>query len=143
MITIEIATEVKDEIVDALQRLIPQLTNSVEIIEKEDVKSIIESKGTFLLLAKDSNNYIVGTMTLVTFTIPTSKKAFIEDVVVDSKSQGLGIGRLLLEAGIALAKEKGVKRIELSSNPARIAANQLYQKLGFEIRETNFYRLQL
>lgn len=143
MVTIEIATEVKDEIVDALQRLIPQLTNSVEIIEKEDVESIIESEGTFLLLAKDSNNYIVGTMTLVTFTIPTSKKAFIEDVVVDSKSQGLGIGRLLLEAGIALAKEKGVKRIELSSNPARIAANQLYQKLGFEIRKTNFYRLQL
>lgn len=82
-------------------------------------------------------------LSLVVFTIPTGKKAFIEDVVVDQTARGMGLGEMILCEAIELAKSKGVKRIELSSRPSRVPANKLYQKLGFKIRETNFYRLEL
>jgi hypothetical protein len=33
--------------------------------------------------------------------------------------------------------------VNLTSRPDRPAANRLYQRLGFEMRETNVYRLEL
>jgi ribosomal protein S18 acetylase RimI-like enzyme len=45
-----------------------------------------------------------------------------------------------METAIFKAKELGCKNINLTSSPNRVAANALYKKLGFEIRETNVYR---
>ena len=41
------------------------------------------------------------------------------------------------------AKSLNVHHIQLTSNPARIAANRLYQSLGFERYETNCYKMML
>lgn len=37
----------------------------------------------------------------------------------------------------------GVTKIVLTSSSSRIAANALYQKIGFVKRETNVYRFEL
>jgi hypothetical protein len=42
-----------------------------------------------------------------------------------------------------VAKDNKVQAAELTSQPAREAANAMYQKLGFEKRDTNVYRLNL
>lgn len=140
---IEIVNEFSNELFDAMNHLLPQLTNSEFVIEKEFIKNIIETENTYLFVVKDENESVVGMLTLVLFSIPTCKKAYIEDVVVDTNQRGNGVGRKLLNAAIAYSKEKGASRIELTSNPSRVAANKLYQNLGFQIRDTNFYRLQL
>ena len=69
--------------------------------------------------------------------------AQIEDVAVKEGHQGQGIGRQIVNALLDEAKRRGVKQINLTSKPERLAANVLYQKLGFKQRNTNVYRLEL
>ncbi len=73
----------------------------------------------------------------------TGLKGIIEDVVVDASLCGHGVGTALVVRLIGEAVAQGTKKIELASNPTRGAANHLYQKLGFELRETNHYRMLL
>ena len=81
--------------------------------------------------------------TLAVFPIPTARRAWIEDVIVDEPSSGRGIGAALTEAMIDHARHRGCKTIELTSRPTREAANHLYRKLGFEVRDTNVYRFDI
>ena len=84
--------------------------------------------------------HIVSTGTLcvkhtLEFTI-----ADIESVVVSSKCRGRGYGKELMAVIIEAAKKMNVHHIQLTSNPARVAANRLYQELEFERYETNCYK---
>ena len=44
---------------------------------------------------------------------------------------------------IDIARDLGAKTVDLTSRPSREAANRLYQRIGFEPRETNVYRYSL
>ncbi len=98
--------------------------------------------GTTVFVARSDDGVVVGTLTLVVFRIPTGLRAWIEDVVVDEGARG-GVGTALTQAALARAEELGCKTVELTSRPSREAANHLYLKLGFEIRDTNVYRFSL
>ncbi len=67
------------------------------------------------------------------------KQAVVEDMIVDNTYRGKGLGRELLNDLVVWAKENGVEVIELTSNPKRIAANELYKKYGFKLHPTNHY----
>ena len=77
------------------------------------------------------------------FPIPTGSRAWIEDVVVDSTARGKGVGEALNREALKVAKEKGAVTVDLTSRPSREAANRLYQRIGFEKRDTNVYRFDL
>ena len=87
--------------------------------------------------------HIVATGTLcikhtLEFTI-----ADIESVVVSSQCRGRGYVKELMTAMIEAAKKMNVHHIQLTSNPARVPANQLYLELGLERYETNCYKMVL
>jgi len=86
---------------------------------------------------------IIGMATLVTLVRVRGTTARVEDVVVDEAHRGKGLGKMLIQKLIERAKERGAYSLHLTSRPDRVAANGLYQKLGFQKRETNAYRLQL
>jgi len=134
-------TELDDSIYKALIMLIPQLSPGSMIPSKEEINEIVKSENCYLFVAKNTSDKIITSLTLVKYRIPTGLKVWIEDVVVDETERGKGIGKLLTLFAINFAKKLGAKSLELTSNPSRIAANQLYQKLGFVKRETNVYRL--
>jgi ribosomal protein S18 acetylase RimI-like enzyme len=90
-------------------------------------------------MAKEGNA-ILGMLSLVVFAIPTGIKAWIEDVVVEEDARGKGVGKKLMMHAMAETEKAGAKSIDLTSRPSREAANQLYQSIGFEVRETNVYR---
>lgn len=136
------ATEVTDELVVAVQRLLPLLTSSAETPTTEDIARIVESEAARLLVARDVTG-ILGMLTLVTFRTPSGLRAWIEDVVVDDAARGKGVGEALNLAAIELAKQSGVRTVDLTSRPSREAANRLYRRLGFVPRETNLYRLTI
>jgi ribosomal protein S18 acetylase RimI-like enzyme len=136
--TIDIAIEVTDELVEAITRLLPQLS-SASPPTAEELAEIVGDPDCALLIARHDGQ-IVGALTLVTFRIPTAVKAWIEDVVVDDAVRGQGIGEALNRAAIDLAAERGATKIDLTSRPSRVAANRLYQRLGFVPRDTNVYR---
>jgi ribosomal protein S18 acetylase RimI-like enzyme len=82
-------------------------------------------------------------LTLVWFPIPSGRRAWIEDVVVDAAVRGTGAGGALTRAAIEHARSLGAKTVDLTSRPAREAANRLYQRIGFEQRDSNVYRFRL
>ena len=136
---IEIATDATDELVEALDRLIPQLSSSAEAMSTTLVGRVLSDPAITLFVAHDGGT-IVGTLTLAIFEIPTGLRAWIEDVVVDSSVRGLGVGEALTLAALEVARTRGAKSVDLTSRPSREAANRLYQRVGFAPRETNVYR---
>lgn len=140
---ISLLTQVTDEVVDAFARLMPQLSSSAAIPSIAELQDIADHDS--LLIARDpqQGGKIVGTLTLVTFRIPTGIRAWIEDVVVDSSERGKGIGEELTLAALKRAAELGSKTVDLTSRPSREAANRLYQRVGFELRQSNLYRYTL
>lgn len=140
MIEVSECTTVDDELVAAMARLIPQLSSSSPAPGAAELGEIVDSEACHLLLARDDEGTIVGSMTLVLFRIPTGMRAWIEDVVVDSAARGQGVGEALNRAALDLAAANGARTVDLTSRPSREAANRLYQRLGFVARETNVYR---
>jgi ribosomal protein S18 acetylase RimI-like enzyme len=74
------------------------------------------------------------------FRIPTGLRAWIEDVVVDETARGQGIGAILTREAVRLAREAGVRTVDLSTRPSRVAAGRLYEREGFKQRDTRMYR---
>lgn len=141
-VTVERATEVSDEVLAAFATLIPQLSSSNPPPSREELEEIVASPSTVLFLAR-VDGAVVGSLTLATFRIPTGLRAWIEDVVVDSSARGHGVGEALNKAAIEEARRRGAVTVDLTSRPSREAANRLYQRLGFQSRETNVYRFDL
>ena len=136
------ANEANADLVEAFERLTPQLSSSNPPPSAEALGAVAASDATRLLVAH-SNGDIVGSLTLVLVRIPTGLRAIIEDVVVDERSRGQGVGRMLNEAALELARAAGAVTVDLTSRPSREAANRLYLSLGFEVRDTNVYRYKL
>lgn len=140
--TIEIATVVDDELVDAFAHLIPQLSSSSPPPSRELLRELVDGDDTVVFLAR-VGGAIVGSLTLAFYRIPTGMKAWIEDVVVDDAARGHGVGRRLNDAALDEARRHGAKNVSLTSRPSREAANRLYQRIGFLPRDTNVYRYDL
>lgn len=138
-VTVDIASAVDDELVEAMSRLVPQLSSSNPPPDREALGRIVGSEASHLLVARHGGR-IVGTLTLVVFRIPTGVRAWIEDVVVDESARGEGVGAALNEAALVEARRLGAVTVDLTSRPTREAANRLYRRLGFVQRETNVYR---
>ena len=141
-VVVEKASAVTPEIVDAFGLLIPQLSSSNPPPTADQLADIISSEASVLFLARVDGR-IVGSLTLATFRIPTGVRAWIEDVVVDGAPRGHGVGEALNKAALAEAQSRGAITVELTSRPSREAANRLYQRLGFVVRDTNVYRYTL
>jgi ribosomal protein S18 acetylase RimI-like enzyme len=135
------ATAADDELVDAVARLLPQLSPEARVPTRDELAEVVATQT--LLVARDADGTIVGTLTLALYRIPTGLKAVIEDVVVDEAARGQGVGEALTREAVEEARRAGADRIALTSQPQREAANRLYRRLGFEQRETNVYRLVL
>ena len=139
------ATEVTPALVEAFERLIPQLSRSNPPPTAEELGLIVGSPASILLLAVDraDSDRILGSLTLAWFRIPTGVRAWIEDVVVDESARGMGVGESLSRAALDRARDLGAVTVDLTSRPSREAANRLYQRIGFVARETNVYRFSL
>lgn len=84
----------------------------------------------------------VGTLTLVLLETPWHRLAHIEEVIVDNGQEGKGIGARLMQKALEIGREKGVKQFDLTSGPSKVAAQALYEKMGFKKRETNNWRYE-
>ena len=143
--TVELVTTSSPEIVEAMERLIPQLSRSAPALTAEQCEAFIAQEGVFLFVFRPEAEAgqsapILGMLTLATFTIPTGLRAWVEDVVVDGEARGQGAGQALVEAAVEHAGKLGARTVDLTSRPSREAANRLYRRAGFKLRETNVYR---
>lgn len=136
---IQITTAATDELVQAFQRLVPQLTNNNPPPSLDLLAALVGSEASTLLIARADDGSILGAAALTVYLVPTCTRAIIEDVIVDGSARGQGIGEALVRRCLEIAREKGAPAVTLTSNPKREAANRLYQRMGFLRRETNAY----
>ncbi len=130
--------EIKDQ--GQVEKLFLQLTGREVNIEIEDLMN--DNAVNCLVIEEDEE--VVGFASLITYYLPTlGKMGEIEEVIVDEKCRGKGYGREIMESLIKLAKEKKLKKLQLTSNPNREVARALYIKLGFEMRDTNVFVLNI
>ena len=126
----------------------------------EDMKHLLSelsdrvnfSQADLMMVLKDSNCHlyaildgerIVGCVTLCVFHSPTGTKASVEDVVVSSAYRGQHLGKQLMKYVLEQAKAFAPIELHLTSNPMRVAANKLYQSIGFQKKETNCYQMMI
>ena len=150
--SVELIEQSSPELVAAMERLIPQLSRSAKPLTAQQTQALIDQDSVYLfvfrtdkpVIAADGNEVeagtILGMLSLATFAIPTGVRAWVEDVVVDAGTRGMGAGQQLVEAAVAHAQKIGARTVDLTSRPSREAANRLYRRCGFELRETNVYR---
>jgi ribosomal protein S18 acetylase RimI-like enzyme len=125
---------------EAIRNLTQQIGNNYQLLTDEELKELLSSRNTKIIIAKDADK-IIGMITVTLIRIPYRKKAFLDDVVVDKAYRGHGLGTKLFEKALDIAREEKVAYAEFTSAPHRTAANSLYQKLGFEKKDTNVYRV--
>jgi len=142
MTEVRVVASVDEDLVTALTAFVPQLSRSAPPPTHEQLARIVADSATTLFVAEEDGR-IVGSLTLVTFEIPTGRRAWIEDVVTDAAARGKGVGSALVNAAVAQAAEFGARTVDLTSRPHRADANSLYVRLGFEQRTTNVYRRTL
>lgn len=141
---VELVQEYSAELKQAFDSLLPQLSSSAKPLSEMQIKEFVNQPAVYLFVFRsEKDERILGMLSLATFVIPTGTRAWIEDVVVDTVARGQGAGAALVEAAVKQAEAIGAKTVDLTSRPSREAANRLYQRCGFELRETNVYRYSL
>jgi ribosomal protein S18 acetylase RimI-like enzyme len=137
---IEPVTSVTPELVEAFARLLPQQGPGARHPTHEPLAAIVSAQGHTLLIARNAEGAIVGTLTLVILLTPGATFGFVEDVVVDASARRQGIGEALTRECLRLAAERGAPRVELHSGNHRPDAIRQYQRIGFKKVETNLFR---
>lgn len=138
--------------IQELQDYTPSQLEEIKSLMSQLSDRVIFSESELVMVLKDTNSHlyaiiddehIVGCATLCIFHSPTGTKASIEDVVVSSDYRGQHLGKKLMEFVLEQAKAYAPIELHLTSNPMRVAANNLYQSLGFMRKETNCYRMSI
>lgn len=112
-------------------------------INLSDTLSVTLSQSSSHLFVAEEKDHIIGCATLCIFHSPTGRKGSVEDVVVHPDWQRKGVGRSLLNALLQQARELSPITLQLTSRPERQAARALYASLGFEQKDTGFFKLSL
>lgn len=141
---ISLLSEINNQRVNDINKLLSQLDSTAPPVSMETLNNVIASTSTFVFIATNDNDKIIGMITLVSFPkLEGLSKTWIEDLVVDEKYRGKGIAKALMEKAFEKARSLNAKSISLTSRPSRIVANKFYKKLGFKIKETNYYTYKI
>ena len=128
--------------VDEINALLAQLASHYELVTPSALEKMLVHPDIELLTVVDEGK-IIGIATLIITHKLSGISSQVEHVVIDEKYRGQGLGETLMKKLIERAGIRRAESVVLTSRPARAAANKLYQKLGFERKETNVYRLNL
>jgi len=141
---VEAVKEITPQLMAALARLLPQLNPKLGMPDKERLQRLIKDPAATLLIAINDDD-IIGTTTVIVYTTPFWIKARLDEVVVDDSARGKGIGEAPVSAALEVGRERGAQIAELQSGrgPNRAAAHRLYERMGFQIRETDVFRIVL
>jgi GNAT superfamily N-acetyltransferase len=93
---------------------------------------------TSVVVIDDHDNVVGFAVLNLVYKLPKIE-CRLDEVIVTAAARGNGYGRQLIEACEAWAWQRNADVLEFTSRPSREAANVMYQKLGFTLRETNVY----
>ncbi|MEX0916573.1 MAG: GNAT family N-acetyltransferase [Candidatus Spechtbacterales bacterium] len=142
MIISDVLTKVEGSDTEEIRALYAQLSESGIQPDDASIESAIRDRNTVVIVLREDTT-IIGMGTVVLVRVMSGVKARLEDIVVDEGYRGQGLGERITNELIETARSYKVSVIELTSKPERVAANALYQKVGFEKKDTNTYVLRV
>lgn len=131
--------------VDAVNRLMKQLSDSAQDINRNKLTDILCQPNFRIIIFKDpGTDEVIGMASLYYYKAICAPLGIgkVEDVVIDKRYRGKGLGDLLVKYLISLSKSLKLQILELTSdpdNPERLPAIELYKKHGFKERGGYFY----
>ncbi|SHG53118.1 GNAT family N-acetyltransferase [Flagellimonas flava] len=128
------------ELNQQMANLFRQLTDRKEALP---VSEVLDEADQLSLVYCKEGNHILGMAALASYSVLSGHKGWIEDVVVDANARGRGIGRLLVEKLLDIARLKGLTDVLLFTANHRESAIHLYKKLGFVASASGMYYLNL
>lgn len=99
----------------------------IDVIQLSNPKEEIIDKGGIIFYAKYKGD-VVGTASLLRIDHITYE---LGKMAVTQSAQGLGIGKILIDHSLKIAKRLGGKIVVLYSNKSLYAAIHIYKKYGF------------
>lgn len=140
--TIEAISQFDAALVAPINDMLAQLTGREASFGEQELRAIIENPASQLFILR-ADEKAIGMLTLGRYASPTGVKVWVEDVVVMNEYRGAGLGRRLVNHAIEYCKANYAPcTLMLTSNPARVAANELYRTSGFEPKQTNVYKMK-
>src|SRR5579872_889749 len=141
---VEEVGEATGEVHEALRRLLPQLNPNLPLPTRERIQRLIADPAVTLVVARDGDR-IVGTATVIVYTTPYWIKARLDEVVVDAGARGKGVGEAIVRHCLDVGRRKGAQVAELQSGrgEVRAAAHRLYKRIGFQVRDSDIFRISL
>ncbi|NWQ43193.1 GNAT family N-acetyltransferase [Bacillus sp. EB106-08-02-XG196] len=125
-----------------------ELFDSYRVFYKQD--SDIEAAKSFLkerllnedsvvFIAYDESNPIGFVQLYPTFSSVSMKRSWVlNDLYVNASARKKGFGEKLIQKAIEFAEETGAKGLALETGQDNIAAQRLYEKIGFK-KESNYF----
>ncbi len=141
-LVIKRVTRLSDKVLEDINLLLSQWYKKSYSIDPEYLTLVIKNNYLIALYDYDHGS-IVGIVTLIKIPKLSGVKGSIEHLILDEKYRGQGLGEKLMVYAIDFAKSLGINTLFLTCESEREVANALYQKLGFNIKKTNFYYLNL
>jgi predicted N-acetyltransferase YhbS len=110
-------------------------TRNPSLADYQLVFAEIRSDSRQKLFVAEVQGEVVGTIVLL--VVPNLSHngtpwAFLENLIVTERCRRRGLGRMLLEHAVGLARKSGCYMVELCSDVRRKEAHKLYNSAGFE-----------
>lgn len=96
------------------------------------LRALLDRADQVLLVAVEDGR-IVGTNHVLIFrhlARALRPAAIVENMVVDSSRRGAGVGDLLMEAALKIARRRKCYKLSLTSNRKRAQAHRFYERFG-------------
>ena len=136
-------TDIDNAMTERIGQLLDSLRSVPVTIDEAFLERLLSDDRFNLFVAEDDDRNVMGMLTLTSCPTLAGEKVWIEDVIVDEKFRGQGVGRTLLRAAVEFArKELKTQAVYLTSNPSRVQARSLYRSEGFEEYETGVFRIK-
>ena len=144
--TIETLSQYTEHDARAMGQLLTSLSDKFDgsPVDEQTLRDIIESPFHDQLVARDETGTIIGMLTVsITIGAGVHRGAWLEDFVVDRSTQGTGVGGKLWDALIEWCRAHDARKLDFTSKPTKVAAQQFYLKRGAVVRDTNYFRVTI
>lgn len=141
MVTIERLTTYSSQDAAEIGKLLPTLSAkfSDNPVDETLLREIIDSPHHEQIVARIDGK-IVGAATLsITFGTGAGRKAYLEDFVVSSDTQGQGVGGIIWDEITNWCTERNAS-LFFTSSAKKEAAHRFYLKRGATIRDTSVFQ---
>ena len=106
---------------------------------------LANGESVIFVAAEAGSDRLVGfTQLYATFCSVQAVKIYVlYDLYVDAEARNKGVGALLMNRARAFAEEQGAKRIDLLTGKDNFPGQHLYEKLGYERANEEFFAYSL